>query len=500
MKPRTQSALILTLLMLLLVAAAAFVFLYQGRQILETDVNELETVVDELESAQDSLSASLVETETELREEEMTRVSTEQLVVTAAAEQTRLAEEIEANATAQAELNAELDDLEQEYADLSATREAVLAQPPQVALLSPTGEESLVYSRDLTIEINIVAADPAGVAGLTILVNDSELDVEPFTPAPLVTVTASWSPEEPDSYLLQVSAANVNGISSTPVERMIQIDIAQSALLIQQSQPEEGAAARAAVETAVQSIRQLTPAVAPNIVMTTSAAPIENAITTSMLPEQEVMELALLLRALGLLTEGDDLSAMLTSALVAEQTAFYAAESGSLYLTAVPALTPDQQLAYAAAYTRFLQDQEYALTEPAAGIFTDTGLAVLALAHGETRFVQEQYARERLNYNALQLAEWSQMPLFPEEVPGVISTYLEFPAVMGEAFVTELVAANGTMAALDEVWLAPPVSSEQVLHPQKYINREGPLAVALPELEDLLGDGMRLTSTGVLGE
>jgi hypothetical protein len=81
----------------------------------------------------------------------------------------------------------------------------------------------------------------------------------------------------------------------------------------------------------------------------------------------------------------------------------------------------------------------------------------------------------------------------------VIRDELVFPYREGTTFVRTLVESGG-FAAVDRAFAAPPASTEQVLHPEKYAEGEAPQAVSLPDLAVALGEGWTLLRTNVLGE
>lgn len=498
MKSTSQTVYILILIMLLLVLGAAFFFLFQGRQTLEGNVAELDDEVGALAATKEALNSSLVQEQTLLNSTDATRTIAEIQLATAQAENLTLSDQLVDSDAAQATLNALLAVAETSEGELAATREAELLQPPQVAIIAPEAGEQFFPQQP--IKIIVVAVDPAGVMGLSILSNETELVTEAITPGTLITHTVTWAPPEAGSYLLQVAARNSNGVISDPALLTIVVDISPAFL---QSQPQGStdltAAIRLEIATAVQTIRQIEPDGEPEIILT-SVEEIESVIAADLLPAQKMADLALLLRALGLLNAESDLAELLMDALVNDREVYYDASSESLYLTAVTEMDPDLQRTYAAAYTRYLQDNAYATVEPAPDIFSDAGLAVLALATGEERFVQALFASEVLQLNPIELASLDQAPLFPETVPAVLTTYLSFPAVVGEAFVNVLLAEEVDLDVLDEVWAAPPVSSEQVLHPDKYRDGEAPLPVELPALEQALEGALEPVVVGVLGE
>ena len=65
-----------------------------------------------------------------------------------------------------------------------------------------------------------------------------------------------------------------------------------------------------------------------------------------------------------------------------------------------------------------------------------------------------------------------------------------FPYREGAQFVAALLDV-GWWPAVNAAYLDPPVSTEQILHPEKYIQnpRDDPQTVLLPDLRDELDDG-----------
>ena len=83
-----------------------------------------------------------------------------------------------------------------------------------------------------------------------------------------------------------------------------------------------------------------------------------------------------------------------------------------------------------------------------------------------------------------------------ESLPPFVQASLLFPYQAGAAFVQEL-NRDGTWRIIDAALrVRPPASTEQVLHTEKYLRAEEPVAVEPPSL----GAGWTRTSDGVLGE
>jgi hypothetical protein len=82
-----------------------------------------------------------------------------------------------------------------------------------------------------------------------------------------------------------------------------------------------------------------------------------------------------------------------------------------------------------------------------------------------------------------------------------MSEVVLFPYREGARFVEALLQA-GWWPAVNAAYLDPPVSTEQILHPEKYIStpRDVPRTVRVPDLGEDLGEGWRLVAQDVLGE
>ncbi|HZQ84365.1 MAG TPA: hypothetical protein VFA83_05990, partial [Acidimicrobiales bacterium] len=78
-------------------------------------------------------------------------------------------------------------------------------------------------------------------------------------------------------------------------------------------------------------------------------------------------------------------------------------------------------------------------------------------------------------------------------VPPVLLDTLSFPYTFGVEFVKAVVKAGG-QARLDAAFVNPPTTSEQILHPARFLAGEGPKAVADPT-----ADG-KVIDHGVVGE
>ncbi len=85
-----------------------------------------------------------------------------------------------------------------------------------------------------------------------------------------------------------------------------------------------------------------------------------------------------------------------------------------------------------------------------------------------------------------------------DSAPAFLKEEFVFPYVQGFTFVQSLYDQGG-WAAVDAAYNNPPVSTEQILHPELYPS-DTPIKVDLPELTTVLGEGWREVSYGQMGE
>jgi len=86
-----------------------------------------------------------------------------------------------------------------------------------------------------------------------------------------------------------------------------------------------------------------------------------------------------------------------------------------------------------------------------------------------------------------------------ESPPSFTSADLAFPYVAGYAFYEYLINEFGN-TAIRNALSNPPISTEQVLHPKKYVYKEVPLPVQDISLSIALGDNWALINSDTLGE
>ncbi len=165
-----------------------------------------------------------------------------------------------------------------------------------------------------------------------------------------------------------------------------------------------------------------------------------------------------------------------------------------------------ERTTFAHEYNHALQDQTYGLR--ALG-FSDEGYdtdpekaeALQALLEGDSTLLDEQYqatftSAERREYD--QTLDGLDTSVY-RETPDFLLRDFFFPYSHGLDFVRRYYAEGG-WARVDEVWRDPPLSSEQIMHPERYESGDNPIQVPRPALTDTLGAGWREIDSSVVGE
>jgi hypothetical protein len=84
--------------------------------------------------------------------------------------------------------------------------------------------------------------------------------------------------------------------------------------------------------------------------------------------------------------------------------------------------------------------------------------------------------------------------------PPIFRESLLFPYLNGMVFALHL-SQEGGMPRIHEAYASPPVSTEQILHPSKYLKEvDAPTSIALPKIAEAVGGKWRLLGSNCLGE
>jgi hypothetical protein len=213
------------------------------------------------------------------------------------------------------------------------------------------------------------------------------------------------------------------------------------------------------------------------------------------------------LAAFGLVEPGLDLYNLFVRLYSEGVAGYYDPDTQELVLVSeTQGLNAYERTVFAHEYTHALQDQVFGIR---ASGFSDEMFdqdserfeAAQAVLEGDARLLEEQYqdtltAAEQREYdeavNAQDVSLYFEMPEY------LLHDFI-FPYEQGLEFVRRYYNEGG-WARVDELWRNMPVSSEQILHPERYDAGEAPVVVARPALTDTLGSGWRMLDNGVNGE
>jgi len=168
--------------------------------------------------------------------------------------------------------------------------------------------------------------------------------------------------------------------------------------------------------------------------------------------------------------------------------------------------------------THALDDQHYNLAEMMEGavhLNSDAQFGLRAVVEGSGTSLMNLYTIQGVMGGWLKLDPVEMQEMMAEQAkslenaPPFLVLSLTLPYIVGNRFLLRTTnAMAAAMAApplddIDQAFASPPVSSEQVLHPEKYWDPEQldlPKPVAVPDLSGNLGEGWKLLDEDVLGE
>jgi hypothetical protein len=145
-------------------------------------------------------------------------------------------------------------------------------------------------------------------------------------------------------------------------------------------------------------------------------------------------------------------------------------------------------------------DQHFGLDrKPPVGA-DDASLAFSALVEGTATSVMTDYARRFISAGDTLKSALASLSASSstDSIPPYLLNSLLFTYLSGQKFVDRLRSVGGGWKLVNYAFSKrPPASSEQVIHPEKYLVNERPVRVRLPAVGD---SGLRRTAAGTFGE
>lgn len=211
--------------------------------------------------------------------------------------------------------------------------------------------------------------------------------------------------------------------------------------------------------------------------------------------------------SLGLLEPRFNLLAFFEELFTEQVAGFYDDDTREMVVVGDGDFDGTQKSTYAHEYTHTLQDQNFNIKtglgfdDAICEVESERCAAVQALLEGDASLTEENWI---VNYATLQdqrdLLEYYSKADFPvfERAPAFLQEDFLFPYIQGRAFV-QFFYEQSDWAGVNQLYSQPPVSTEQILHPEKY-PADLPQPVSLPLLTDDLGTGWQLIDENNLGE
>jgi hypothetical protein len=213
------------------------------------------------------------------------------------------------------------------------------------------------------------------------------------------------------------------------------------------------------------------------------------------------------LSIIGLLDPGFDLRTLYINLLSEQIAGYYDNDTAEMFVVQGQGFQGPERLTYSHEYTHVLQDQNYDIknglnyNDDACEVDTERCAAIQALMEGDATLSEtiwyQYYATNQDKSQISSFYNTLNSPVY-DSAPAFLKDDFVFPYDQGATFVQDLYN-NGGWAAVDAAYLNPPVSTEQILHPNLYPS-DKPIPVELPNLVSALGTDWREVSRNQMGE
>jgi hypothetical protein len=222
---------------------------------------------------------------------------------------------------------------------------------------------------------------------------------------------------------------------------------------------------------------------------------------------EEAREDAIVLEAFGLLNSDFDMYKFYLELLSEQVAGFYDNETKEMVIVQDTAFGGSERLTYAHEYTHALQDQNFDFHN---GLLyydevceddSERCAAIQVLLEGDATLSElnwfQNHATSEDQSDILSFLDSYESPVF-DSSPDFIAQDFLFPYEFGYEFVNTIYNRGG-WDAVDKVYKNLPVSTEQILHPERYPD-DRPKIITLPDISASLGDGWDLIDQGEMGE
>jgi hypothetical protein len=224
-------------------------------------------------------------------------------------------------------------------------------------------------------------------------------------------------------------------------------------------------------------------------------------------PPDQVAADEQLYHGLGLLPMDQKLSDAYIDLLSSQVAGLYNPEKKKLYVVSKEGgVGPVEWTFYSHEYDHALQDQNFDLQKVQDGLDdqTDEAMARQSLIEGDAYVLMTYWMQ--LNLGPEELAQVIRASSDPEaqaalaKIPAIVQAQITFPALQGTQWAAGIQMGGG-WGAINAAFADLPVSTEQILHLEKYSAREKPITVDLPDdLASKMGAGWSTVLEDTMGE
>ena len=223
--------------------------------------------------------------------------------------------------------------------------------------------------------------------------------------------------------------------------------------------------------------------------------------------QEEAQEDTIVLSALGLLDSDFDMITFYTELLSEQIAGRYDDKNKEMDVVQDIGFGGTERLTYAHEYTHALQDQNYDIenglnySSEACEDDSERCAAVQALLEGDASMLEldwfNTYATAQDLRDIQDFYQNYESPIY-DNAPDFLKEDFIFPYIYGQAFVEYLYNLGG-WEAVNDAYNNLPLSTEQILHPERY-PADRPVEVVMPDFLPTLGESWRELDSGVMGE
>ena len=224
-------------------------------------------------------------------------------------------------------------------------------------------------------------------------------------------------------------------------------------------------------------------------------------------PAEYVAASERLYKALGLMPEDDSLRDLFLELIGSQVAGFYRPDDKELYVVSrTGRVNGADKITFAHEYDHALQDANFDIFQDQERLRdrSDEALARAGLYEGDATLLMSLWALPNLTPEELQEVVGAGADPEANEIlartPRILVEGLLFPYNSGTLFIQPIQQAGG-WAAVDALYEQPPVSTEQILHPEKFQSGEAPVDVTIPkDLATRMGEGWSVALEDTWGE